>query len=59
MLLVSMVNSVSIATNSQEYKIQNETIVKTEIVELTEEQYIELVVKKSIQLIHYLEASFF
>jgi hypothetical protein len=46
-LLISMVNSVSIATNSLEDKTQNETIVTTEIVELTEEQYIELVVKHS------------
>ncbi len=47
MLLVSIVNSVSIAANSLENKTQNETLVKTEIVELTEEQYIELVVKHS------------
>lgn len=47
MLLVSMVNTVSIATNNIENESQSEAKVTTEIVELTEEQYIELVAKYS------------
>lgn len=47
MLLVSMVNTVSIATNNIGNESQSEAKVTTEIVELTEEQYIELVAKYS------------